>query len=192
MTPILGIWASSKVTVAADAGAMFPLQVITVGSAGASSVTFSNIPNTYTHLQLRVFARTNRSNNDDQLKIGFNSDTAANYTRHIVYGDGSSVTAAGFSASTQNGTPPILQTGAASQSNLFGANIVDILDYANTNKYSTVRVFCGVDWNGGGYSILSSSVWLNTAAISSVTFTPANGTLVSQYSSFALYGIKGA
>jgi len=41
MSPILGIWASSKAVSAADTGAMFPLQVITVGATAVSSVTFS-------------------------------------------------------------------------------------------------------------------------------------------------------
>ena len=160
----------------------------TVGAGGTGTVTFSSIPQTYKHLQLRVSGRTNRANNDDQIKVQLNSDGGSNYTRHTVYGDGGSVNAIGQSAGTPKG---IIATGAASVSNLFGSAVLDILDYTDTNKYKTMRCLTGVDWNGGGYILLDSSLWLSTSAITAIVLTPSNGTAISQYSSFALYGIKG-
>lgn len=188
MAPILGIWASSKSTVAADTGAYFPLQVITVGSAGASSVSFTNIPNTYAHLQIRTLAR-NAGSNTNNL-ITFNSDSGSNYTYHTLEGNGTSASAG---SSTGNVfTLAGKQASSTYGASIFGVGIVDILDYANTNKYTTVRVLAGVDNNGSGDGVIfTSGLWRNTNAITSVTIT-AGGSGFAQYSSFALYGIKGA
>ena len=71
--PILGIVASStRQGLVTDTGAMFPLGAVTVGSAGASSITFSSIPSTYTHLQVRAFY-TNSGGTLDDAKWKFNN-----------------------------------------------------------------------------------------------------------------------
>jgi hypothetical protein len=80
---------------------------------------------------------------------------------------------------------------------MFGAGIVDILDYANTNKYKTIRSLTGHDHNGviaGIHAIvnLNSGSWRSTSAINSIVIGVVSGTAFNQYSSFALYGIKGA
>jgi hypothetical protein len=79
----------------------------------------------------------------------------------------------------------------------FGVSIIDILDYANTNKYKTFRNLNGNDINGtiasvGGYISLLSGLWMKTNAITSLKFAPVNGTTFTQYSQFALYAVKGA
>lgn len=184
MAPILGIWASSKATTAADTGAMFPLQVITVGPAGASYVEFTNIPSTYAHLQVRGISMHPSA---DGLSGRINGDTGTNYTYHEIYGNGS---AAGTQAET--GKTALLEFGGSPNTTSPGAFIIDFLDYANTNKYKTVRTLAGVDVNGSGGTVrLVSQLWLNTNAITSLRFYGSNSNL-SQYSSFALYGIKGA
>jgi hypothetical protein len=149
----------------------------------ASSVTFSSIAATYTHLQIRCMALLSASDNDYRLQ--FNGDTAANYSRHFLYGDGTTVASSG----TANETKILVGYNAATYTNAT-ASIIDILDYANTNKYKTVRSLAGADKNGGGYMFLMSGNWRNTAAVTSITLAPAAGTF-NQYSSFALYGIKG-
>ena len=75
----------------------------------------------------------------------------------------------------------------------FGFKLIfDILDYTNTNKNTTTRALTGNETNGtAGQAILfSSGNWRNTAAITSILIYPSSGNF-SQYSSFALYGIKG-
>ena len=68
---------------------------------------------------------------------------------------------------------------------------MDILDYTNTNKNKTVRVLQGFDENGSGVVAFNSFLYsTNTNAITSLTLT-SSGTSFAQYSSFALYGIKG-
>ena len=189
MSPILGIWASSRYT-QADTGAMFPLQVITVGAAGASSVTFTNIPNTYSHLQIRIIAKDSRAvGNLSNLYMTFNSDTGANYSSHQLYGDGSS--AGAVAATSQSSIYFGNCASATTIANMFGATITDVLDYANTNKNKTIRTLTGGDNNGSGVVALNSGLWRSTSAISSITITPLVANF-AQYSQFALYGIRSA
>jgi hypothetical protein len=73
----------------------------------------------------------------------------------------------------------------------FGGFIVDILDYTSTNKNKTIRCLCGFDANGSGNLGLVSGLWRNSgSAITSLELFPQSG-VIAQYSSFALYGIKG-
>jgi hypothetical protein len=77
---------------------------------------------------------------------------------------------------------------ASSTASVFGGIVIDILDYANTNKYKTMRTLSGYDANGSGNVGLFSGLWMNTAAVTSInllTFYDQYAT----YSSFALYGI---
>lgn len=177
----------SLYTGAALATSYESIATVTVGAGGASSVDFTSIPSTYKHLQIRMIARGNYAGSDDDIKATFNSDTS-NAANHGLYGTGSS--AAAYAATT--GLPNIGRfAGAGSSANVFGVSVADILDYTNTNKYKTVRSLCGVDNNGAGIVLLESSLWLNTSAITSINLKPVSGTAFNQYSSFALYGVKG-
>lgn len=160
---------------------MFALATVSLTST-ASSIVFSGIPSNYTHLQIRCMALMSASDNDYRIQI--NGDTAANYSRHFVYADG----ATAASGSAANDTKILIGYNAVTYTNSTVA-ITDILDYSNTNKYKTVRSLSGVDKNGGGYVMLHSGSWRNTAAITSITILPGAGTF-NQYSHFALYGIK--
>jgi hypothetical protein len=175
---------ASFTPVAHDPGGLIPLQVITVGAAGASNITFSNIPNTYEHLQLRCIAKG--TTGSIQVNSRFNSDTGSNYTEHDLLGDGSSVSAYGAGNITW-----IPLGGVATAANTFAAYIIDILDYDNTSKYKTVRALRGFDSNGSGNVGLFSGLWRNTAAITQIDLIANTGNF-TQYSQFALYGVKGA
>jgi len=167
------------------------IATVTVGSAGAADVEFTSIPATYTHLQVRILARSTRTGADtDYMDVRLNSDTGANYTYHYLQGDGSSASAG--SATSINQAYSSYIASADSGTSVFGTNILDLLDYANTNKYKTFRFLGGMDKNGtGGKVAMMSSVWMNTNAITSIKFAPSTGNF-AQYSHFALYGIKGA
>ena len=162
-----------------------------VGSAGASTVTFSNIPQTYKHLQLRILGRTDRATAGDAIRIQFNSDTTSgNYRSHMLYGDGASVLS--LNLGNTAGITSYAISAAGAGANIFGVMIIDFLDYGNANKYKTVRSLSGFDVNGsGGECHFSSGVWMSSSAITSLTIIPNVGTNFVQYSSFALYGIRG-
>jgi hypothetical protein len=178
-----------------DTGAMFPLQVVTVGPAGASSVSFTNIPNTYSHLQLRYIGRTSRAVNNDGLIVKFNSSNSGyNYLGgHVLFGNGSSASSiAGWIGSSTAGGAIGQIPGANNASNIFGAAVVDILDYTNTNKHKTVRTLHGYDANGSGEVHLMSFSWDNTSAITSMAITVGTGQDFVANTQFALYGVKTA
>ena len=172
----------------APSGAYDSIATTTVGAGGAATVTFSSIPSTYTHLQIRWIARNASTNATDSFGINFNSDTGANYAWHWLYGTGSSVSAYG----TGSQTAGLIEctSGAGATSGIFGGGYIDILDYANTTKYKTVRSLGGADANGSGGIFLMSSLWQNTNAVSTILLTSNSGNF-QQYSQFALYGIKG-
>jgi hypothetical protein len=159
-------------------------------TSDTGSVTFSSIPSTYKHLQIRIFAQLNRGTYSyDEAFLRFNSDSSTNYAYHVVYGNGSS--AAVSASSTRDNMP--LGNGflGTTTGGTFGINIVDILDYADTNKYKTVRVLGGEDANGSGQVGLGSGLWRSTSAVSTIYLAPNSSTLFKAGSRLALYGIKG-
>jgi hypothetical protein len=161
----------------------------TIGNGTSDEIIFSSIPSTYTHLQIRGIA--NAGGTVNTMNVRLNGDSASNYTRHRLIGDRS--TAGTVGQTSQSQTPFLSSTGLPSLSNSYGAFIIDILDYTNTNKYTTTRVFAGVENNLGGSSCveLTSGLWLNTSAVTSVTVR-LNGGAYTVPSQIALYGIKGA
>jgi hypothetical protein len=188
--PILGIMASQiSGHLWAPEGAYDSLATVTL-DATTASITFAGIPSTYTHLQIRGIGRTNRATpaDMDSLFIQFNGDTAANYSDHALRGDGASATAT--SDVSYTGMEMYRLANLYVASTVMGAQIVDILDYANTSKYKTIRALGGVDNNGSGQVALNSGNWRNTAAVTSILLKPAVGTLFTAYTSFALYGVK--
>ena len=188
MSPILGIYAS-QISGHLYANSYDALGVVTVGAGGVSSVSFTGIPSTYQHLQIRFLSRDNRSATANSIAIQFNSDSGSNYSLHQLEGDGSTA-AAYASTSTTNARWLALSTSASVASNIFAAGVIDILDYANTNKYKTGRSLVGYDTNGGGAVNFNSGLWMSTSAISTITLTPTVTASFVQYSSFALYGVK--
>ena len=185
MSPILGILASAnypRVTNSYES-----IATVTVGSGGSSTITFSSIPSTYQHLQIRGIGRSDRSGQpSDQIRYRLNGDTGSNYTYHELLGNGSSASAYGQGSGV--GIAGTI-TGPTATASVFGTAVIDILDYADTNKYKTLRFLSGYDNNGSGQILLGSSLWMNTAAVNSITLAAIASYV--QYSSFALYGIKG-
>lgn len=161
----------------------------TVGAGGSSSITFSSIPATYQHLQIRVLARSTYAGTGDGYLLKFNGVGGTSYAYHLLIGTGSSAVA---SASTSaafivSGDLPA----ATETANIFGGLVIDVLDYANSNKYKTTRSLSGDDRNGSGSVRFISGLFMDTTAISSVSLTLLNGGNFAQYTSAALYGIKG-
>ena len=188
--PILGTAASQNTR--SFLSSYESIATTTVGSGGSATITFSSIPATFTHLQSRGIGRSDAASGLSWMYIRFNGDSGTNYASHYLQGNG---TAASAGAITGSGSNTEQRLGdfprADATSGIFGVGIVDILDYTNTNKYKTTRFLGGVDKNGSGVIDLYSSLWLSTSAVTSITLTPQANNWV-QYSSFALYGIKGA
>lgn len=153
------------------------------GTGSSGTITFSSIPSTYKSLQIRGLMNTNLGSNASTY-MTLNGDTGANYARHYLYGDGTSATAVGSNADSS------IQTGwVGNSSTSMGTVIIDIIDYASTSKNKTIRSFSGDDLNGSGRVMLLSGLWVNTAAVSSISLTI--GGSFTTTTQFALYGIKG-
>jgi hypothetical protein len=159
-------------------GAYDSLATVTL-SASTASITFAGIPSGYKHLQIR-YSLTAAAPADTTLK--FNGDSGANYSSHLLRGGGTAAQAFSYTS----------QSAAYVQFNI-GFNtsvaIIDVLDYANTNKNKTIRSLAGFDNNGNGNMDFWSGAWYNTGAITSLVLTAATTTF-STNSSFALYGVK--
>jgi hypothetical protein len=161
----------------------------TVLSSSTSTITFSSIPSTYKHLQIRYMSRSASATTTDFLSWRFNSDSGSNYSRHYLFGEGASVTAGGAAPDTRMTTDGT--TGATATSGMFGVGIVDILDYADTNKHKTLRALSVDDRNGSGLVVVNSGNWRSTSAVNTITIITNSTANFVQYSHFALYGIKG-
>lgn len=157
------------------------IQTIIVPSNSSADIVFSSIPSTYQHLQLRIAMQATAASSGT-TGIRFNGDTA-NYTVHTYSGtDGTP------SSTAPLGTNRIYLPGTGDKQT--GA-IVDIYDYAKTNKTKTLRVFGGSMHIGTSPLVrISSGLWNSTAAINSVTLT-TNTMPLAAGSRFSLYGIKG-
>lgn len=185
MTPILGITASSVTS--SMLGDYHSIATVSVTTATQAAAEFTNIPGTYKHLQVRGIMRSNRAAfSSDPWLIQVNSDTGSNYSWHYMVGDGS--TAIANAGATQTSMLNYLIANNT-VSNVFGVAVLDILDYANTNKHKTFRSLSGVDNNGAGWVAINSGRWGSGNAITSIKIYPENGSLM-QYSHLALYGIK--
>lgn len=183
---------------AAEINSYESIATVTVGSGGSSAVTFSSIPSTYKHLQIRCLTR-GTSNNTAPIYLTVNSDTSANYSTHQLLGNGSTAYADGHANASYiiDGWGGFQTFSGGDLANTFGVGIIDILDYANTSKYKTARALWGRDNNSSGSItgriVFESGSWRSTSAINSLSFvTDATyGITWAQYTQFALYGIKG-
>jgi hypothetical protein len=166
-------------------------QIATAFGTGSSGViTFSSIPSSYRHLQIRVVNRSTRTGSTlTQQFLRFNGDTGSNYIAHNLTGNGSTVTS-GTDSGTSNITL-ITTTANNATSNSYGVQVIDILDYLGS-KNKTIRSLAGVQDSVEPRNriALFSGLWVNTAAVTSITIHDALNNWTSQ-SRFSLYGIKG-
>jgi len=194
VTPMLGIMASQISGHLAPAGSYDSIATTTISTAG--TVTFSSIPQTYKHLQVRIMARgTNAAQSyvNISVRVGNGSaDSGTNYyPYHNVYGNGTTAIAdyygGLYSYAFTGWIPAVLTTTQG-----FGVSVIDILDYTSTNKHKTFKSLFGWDANGTGWSGLTSSLWMPTTkvAIDTMVLSSNAGENFLANSVVALYGIK--
>lgn len=183
--------ASNSVTPLELTGSYDALATVTLSTTTAS-ITFSGIPTEYKHLQIRYIARDTGSSYSNNLAGYFNTDTSyLNYRWHFLSGNGTTVD----SGAVQVSALPLsfgLCAGGNNASSIFATGVVDILDYANTNKNKVIRVLTGINNNNAGDqdARLSSGFWNVTSPITSITLYPQPTGSLATNSSFALYGVK--
>jgi len=158
-------------------------------ATGSNDLAFTNIPQNFTHLQIRVFLRSTNSGAQDFNYVRINSDFGSNYVSHGIYGNGSGAVSDYYNARSYNWLTDI--PGSSAAANIYGVAIIDILDYTNTNKYKTIKSIGGYDANGSGTVQLASGLWMSTAAITSITCSSGNN-VAAAGSTAQLYGITTA
>lgn len=189
--PIVGQFGSLAGFGVFPGGALESIATVTVGSGGASSLTFSDIPSGFQHLQVRVIARDGLNATTSAMQLRLNgSSTNADYFTHRLYGDGSTATADHVTGLSGSGGILLSRiAGSTATANIFGAIILDILDYSVTTKNKTIRSFGGADANGSGLVHVESGLFLQTSAITQVRLAPFSGNF-AQHTTAALYGVK--
>lgn len=164
------------------------IERVIVGSGGTSTITFSNIPQRYQHLQVRLTARSTFATTITSFFIRFNGDSGTNYTYHALYGNGSSALSYGAANQAQGAAATF--SGSSALADVFGASIIDIIDYTNLSKTKVLRAIGGIDNNGSGEITMASAFWNNMSAITQIVLFPQQGNF-TQNSVASLYGVVG-
>jgi hypothetical protein len=155
-------------------------------ATGGSTVTFSSIPGTYQHLQVRMLVKTTTDAVDFRMTA---NGVTSGYASHFLVGSGTTASATAYSGASNIR----LDSGSGLNVNSYGYSyiIIDLQDYANTTRNKTFRMFYGADYNtSGGEVYLGSGLTTSTSAITSLSFNAVSATFANP-SYFALYGIKG-
>jgi hypothetical protein len=162
------------------------INTVTVGSGGASSITFSSITQTFTDLFIVMSGRSGISNTRENVFLSFNGSTAS-FNIRTLYAAGSTV------ASETNTTAYSLPiNGNTSLADTFSNSELYISNYSgSTNKAFSAE---GVSANNANNNLLqiNGGLWANTAAITSITLN-LDSLSFRQNTTVSLYGItKGS
>lgn len=192
--PIIGITASSITPFLGD----FESIATVVISTATDTVTFNNIPQTYKHLQIRALVGKAASGNNQIVSIRFNNDSSAIYNVHNLLGTGAAAVSDTFNNVSPANSAGVFCLRADSSVNTFCGVVSDLLDYTDTNKFSTLRSLYGFDTNGTangasqfGFVGMYSTLYRSTNAVSRIDIIGFNTNTFPTNSHFALYGIKG-
>jgi len=164
----------------------------TVGAGGASSITFSSIPNIYTDLVLFLSGRSTYSNGQDcdLVEIQFNG-SSSNYSGKRLYGITPSSKGSG-SSPTNNGGVDIGAISTTSNTALtFGTVEVYITNYASTNYKSMSAE--GVQENDGNTQMeIIGNLWSSSSPITSISLVSNHLSNFVQNTTATLYGVKNS
>lgn len=167
----------------------------TVLAANAANIVFSSIPNTYTHLELLIQARSTHTQPNDFVLLRYNGDsTAGAYAYSSLQVLSGYLTTENGSVSSSSFTGFCAISGDNNQSNIFGISRIVIPEYKNTSVAKT-GFAVGNSAYGTGFTssiTLQGLYWNSTAAISSITLLLNSGNNFKPGSTFQLYGFTKA
>lgn len=163
------------------------IATVTVGSGGANSIAFTNIPNTYTDLSLKLSGRTTASNVFGTILMKVN-DSTSNYASKFIFSAGSGNIGGG----TYGGGAYTLFAdigGANATASTFGSATMYMPNYTSSNT-KTWHIDQVSENNGTeAYIILLANAWDNSSAITKIDIYAETGDF-AQYSAATLYGIS--
>lgn len=158
------------------------LSTVSVGAGGAANIDFTNIPQTYTDIVIKVSSRV--SSTDTPISVRFNGATDASWRR--IYGNGASAT-------SQSGTDTFwFYTNTSAQTaNTFGSGEIYIPNYVGSSNKSVSSESLTENNGTTAEMFMVSALWANTAPITRITLVPLTGNFV-QHSTATLYGVFNA
>lgn len=170
---------------------IYKIASTTVGSAGASSIDFTNIPQGYRDLKVVFSARINTNVsgvNYVSLYVRFNGDTGTNYSSRLLYGDGSAAGSA--NESTQTKSQWQYATNINATSNAFSNGEIYIPNYTGSTQKSFSSDSVSESNATNSIAALKAGLWSGTSAITSITISNNfDSTNFAQYTTATLYGI---
>lgn len=169
---------------------MTPIYTQTVGSSGASSITFNNIPQIYTDLQFFITARSSDATIDTDIWARFNSDTSNSYSFTRIYGNSAGVYPDRYTS--QSYVLVSRTNGTTSTSNIFSQASIYLPNYTSSNfKSLTCDAISenNLGSAGAAYQFFIAGLWRSSNAITNIQFASLGGGSFAQYSTFSLYGI---
>lgn len=162
-----------------------------VGSGGASSIVFSNIPQTYTDLILVLSVRTTRGGTwEGGIGIGINGNTSTGYTWRTIESQGSST-------STKNTSYEPDWTSRITASDSTAGSFANVEVYipnytSSAAKYWYADGVAPTNSDSTGAVTLLVGAQSSTAPITSLTIHDESNTLLVEFSSATLYGVTPA
>jgi hypothetical protein len=166
------------------------LATVAVGSGGSSTIEFTNIPQNYKDLCVKLSLRSDRSGVQSTgfNLYAFNNDTGSTLSRKWILGESlTPSSAAGTAASImQIASIPA----ATATANTFANIEINIPNY-NSSKLKSINIdTVSEDNSSTGYLLFhTATLWNNISPITSMKFYANSGNLV-QYSTATLYGIR--
>lgn len=161
-------------------------------SSAVTSVTFSNIPQIYTDLQLLISGRSDHGAHYGGGTLRFNGDTGNNYSFKRLYGD--TTTTGSTQGSSVSAITEWDVNGAPTTSNTFGNAQIYIPNYTSSNLKACSIEYSVENNTTNGINGGLSGLWSSTSAITSITLYPFtySAFYFQPYSTFYLYGISNA
>ena len=154
-------------------------------NTSAASVTFTNIPQTFTDLLIKVSGRS--TTNTTGIDILFNGSSTS-YSNKRLYGTGSS--ALSDSAATTYISNTMINDSTYTTS-IFGNGEIYIPNYTSSNNKSVSANGVSENNSTTALMMLTAGLWSNTAAITTILLRPNTGSF-SADSCFFLYGIDSS
>jgi hypothetical protein len=161
---------------------LIPIQTVSVGSGGASAITFTNIPQNYTDLCIKYSVRFSNASIYANTVLRFN-DSTSTYTMIRLYADGSS-------ASTYSNTDIFdVAPGANATAGTFNNAEFYITNYSSSN-FKSVSGDAAMETNATtAQLLLTAGLWSTTSPITSISLGNT-GYNLAQHSTATLYGVS--
>ena len=152
------------------------ISAVTVGAGGAASIDFTSIPSTYTDLVLKISGRVAGTGSGTQLRVRFNG-SATGYADRNVEGTGAATGSVNRTGSTYTYVTSLIQAGGGNPSpNTWSSIDMYVPNYAGAaNKSMSFDSVTEISASTTAYADLTSGLWSNTSAITSINLTSQDG-----------------